>query len=110
MVSGSGTPRNPETKTKRCTRKFRRGTYAEGIAASGQARSFGDVGSMFGSPESGHGSPILKYTPRRSTRLPMRTAIAIAGLARDGALIEIEAVAALPPAARSKAVPLGPCS
>jgi enamine deaminase RidA (YjgF/YER057c/UK114 family) len=34
---------------------------------------------------------------------PASTTIAISGLARDGALIEIEAVAALPPATRSKA-------
>ncbi len=34
---------------------------------------------------------------------PASTTIAISGLARDGALIEIEAVAALPAAARSKA-------
>jgi enamine deaminase RidA (YjgF/YER057c/UK114 family) len=34
---------------------------------------------------------------------PASTTIAISGLAREGALIEIEAVAVLPPAARSKA-------
>jgi enamine deaminase RidA (YjgF/YER057c/UK114 family) len=33
---------------------------------------------------------------------PASTTIAISGLAREGALIEIEAVAALPPATRSK--------
>jgi enamine deaminase RidA (YjgF/YER057c/UK114 family) len=36
---------------------------------------------------------------------PASTTIAVSGLARDGALIEIEAVAALPAAARSKSVP-----
>jgi enamine deaminase RidA (YjgF/YER057c/UK114 family) len=36
---------------------------------------------------------------------PASTTIAISGLARDGALIEIEAVAALPTAARSKSAP-----
>jgi hypothetical protein len=29
----------------------------------GQTRSFGDVGSMSGSPESGHGWAIYEYTP-----------------------------------------------
>jgi hypothetical protein len=33
---------------------------------------------------------------------PASTTIAISGLAREGALLEIEAVAVLPPAARSK--------
>jgi enamine deaminase RidA (YjgF/YER057c/UK114 family) len=36
---------------------------------------------------------------------PASTTIAISGLARDGALIEIEAVAVLPTAARSKSAP-----
>ena len=36
---------------------------------------------------------------------PASTTIAISGLAREGALIEIEAVAVLPAAARSKATP-----
>jgi enamine deaminase RidA (YjgF/YER057c/UK114 family) len=36
---------------------------------------------------------------------PASTTIAISGLAREGALIEIEAVAVLPAAARSKAAP-----
>jgi hypothetical protein len=29
----------------------------------GQTRSFGDAGSMFGLPESGHGRAIYEYTP-----------------------------------------------
>jgi len=37
---------------------------------------------------------------------PASTSIAISGLARDGALIEIEAVAALPAGARSKSSPV----
>ena len=36
---------------------------------------------------------------------PASTTIAISGLAREGALLEIEAVAVLPPAARSKSAP-----
>jgi enamine deaminase RidA (YjgF/YER057c/UK114 family) len=36
---------------------------------------------------------------------PASTTIAISGLAREGALLEIEAVAVLPPAARSKGAP-----
>jgi enamine deaminase RidA (YjgF/YER057c/UK114 family) len=36
---------------------------------------------------------------------PASTTIAISGLAREGALLEIEAVAVLPPAARSKDAP-----
>ena len=36
---------------------------------------------------------------------PASTTIAISGLAREGALLEIEAVAVLPPAARSKPAP-----
>src|SRR5947209_20010851 len=39
---------------------------------------------------------------------PASTTIAISGLARDGALIEIEAVAALPAAARSKSASKAP--
>jgi len=36
---------------------------ARPTAASGQSRSFGDVGSMSGLPESGHGWAIYEYTP-----------------------------------------------
>src|SRR5262245_66625733 len=32
-------------------------------SATGQTRSFGDVGSMSGLPESGHGWAIYEYTP-----------------------------------------------
>jgi hypothetical protein len=32
------------------------------MSALGQIRSFGDVGSMSGSPESGHGWAIYEYT------------------------------------------------
>jgi len=39
---------------------------------------------------------------------PASTTIAISGLARDGALIEIEAVAALPAAARSRSASKAP--
>jgi hypothetical protein len=33
------------------------------LAAMGQTRSFGDVGSMSGLPESGHGWAIYEYPP-----------------------------------------------
>ena len=33
------------------------------MTAVGQTRSFGDVGSMSGLPESGHGRAIYEYTP-----------------------------------------------
>jgi hypothetical protein len=33
------------------------------MTAVGQTRSFGDVGSMSGLPESGHGWAIYEYTP-----------------------------------------------
>jgi len=33
------------------------------MSAKGQTRSFGDVGSMSGLPESGHGGATYEYTP-----------------------------------------------
>jgi hypothetical protein len=33
------------------------------MSQRGQTRSFGDVGSMSGLPESGHGWAIYEYTP-----------------------------------------------
>jgi hypothetical protein len=36
---------------------------AHSRSAAGQTRSFGDVGSMSGLPESGHGGATYEYTP-----------------------------------------------
>ena len=38
-------------------------------AASGQSRSFGDVGSMSGLPEIGHGWATYEYTPYSTIRV-----------------------------------------
>jgi hypothetical protein len=44
------------------------------MSQMGQARSFGDDGSMSGLPESGHGWAIYEYTPYSPQNLTTDTA------------------------------------